>query len=202
MDEKTENFIKVLLDPAREKWVVNKLADDTFNISVPNIDQNNQSHCHTLLEHCLAVVDNLPRNLDPVLYLAGYLHDIGKPDCMTTDEITGFAHFYKHPARSAEIIRENWKSMGLNDVELNDLIFYVEFHDVMMNKRMHPIRSLIRKGADWRMFCNLMRLQIADASDHKFTEHTVNRITNAVWSMSDAGKVLFDAVWDEEKGGN
>ena len=72
-------------------------------------DQQNHAHQYDLWNHCLHTVINLPRNLeDGMLYLAALLHDIGKPDsqCKGTREDDTNMHYYGHPKRSMEIVRE------------------------------------------------------------------------------------------------
>ena len=63
-------------------------------------DQKNRHHIHDLFTHTALVVENVPGDL--ALRWAALLHDIGKPDCMTTGE-DGQAHYHGHAARSAEM---------------------------------------------------------------------------------------------------
>ena len=62
--------------------------------------QNNPWHCWDGWEHTIHAVEAAPA--DVTLRLAMLLHDIGKPDCKSTDE-TGIDHFYGHPAVSAQM---------------------------------------------------------------------------------------------------
>ena len=65
-------------------------------------DQRNPHHGFDLLTHSVKTVSFLPP--DPVLRLAGLLHDVGKPGCRVFDE-AGIAHYPKH-AQAGRAIAE------------------------------------------------------------------------------------------------
>ena len=137
-------------------------------------DQRNSAHSFDLWEHCLHTVLNLPRNLDDdMLYLAALLHDIGKPDCQTRGtrpEDTNM-HYYGHPDRSMEIVREEilpkLSEMGgfLSPEEQKRLLYYVQYHDDRVSLRIKHLRRHLGM-ASLAEFQKLMRLQVADAQAH------------------------------------
>lgn len=137
-------------------------------------DQNNRAHQYDLWQHCLHTVLNLPRNLDDdMLYLAALLHDIGKPDCRCSSNREGDtnAHYYGHPLRSMEIVRDEIiptlrsKGIELSGDEQRRLLYYVEYHDDRVSLRQKHLRRHLSM-ASLAEFQNLMLLQVADAKAH------------------------------------
>ncbi len=128
-----------------------------------------------LWEHCLWTVINLPKDIDDdMIYIAGLIHDIGKPDCQTYDEKDGKVnmHYYGHPARSMEITRNEIipyiLSLGeqLSQDEQRRLIYYVEYHDDRVSLKIKHLHRHLNMGATLTEFRNLMKLQVADAKAH------------------------------------
>lgn len=145
-------------------------------------DQNHRAHQYDLWHHALHTVLNLPRNLDDdMLYLAALLHDIGKPDCRTeTGANNSNAHYYGHPDKSTEIIRNEIiptlsRSIILAEEDQQRLLYYVQHHDDWTRfsyEYMHRHLKLV----SLQEFRNLMHLQIADAKAHKKLPIIENRI--------------------------
>lgn len=137
-------------------------------------DQKNSSHQYDLWGHCVHTVLNLPRNLDDdMLYLAALLHDIGKPDCQCDGRRPDDKnkHYYGHPERSKEIVKEEvlpgLEKAGvlLSGEEKQRLLYYVEYHDDRVSLRLKHLRRHM-KMVTMDEFQNLMLLQIADAKAH------------------------------------
>ena len=137
-------------------------------------DQNNHAHQYDLWEHGLYTVLNLPRGLDDdMLYLAALLHDIGKPDCRCSGHREGDtdAHYYGHPLRSMEIVRDNIipslaeRGTVLSMDEQRRLLYYVEYHDDRVSLRQKHLRRHLGI-ASLTEFQNLMQLEVADAKAH------------------------------------
>ena len=103
-----------------------------------NFDQKNQAHQYDLWIHSLHTVINLPRNMeDDMLYLAALLHDIGKPDsvCVSNRPNDPNIHYYGHPQRSLEIVRDivipelDNKGFVISCMDVKRLLYYVAYHD-------------------------------------------------------------------------
>ena len=148
-------------------------------------DQMNLAHQYNLWEHSLQTVVNLPKDIeDDMLYLAAFLHDIGKPDCQVYGERDGRVnmHYYGHAARGVEIIKEEivpgFLKHGeiLSEDEQIRLFYYVGYHDVHVSLRIKHLRKHLNIGASLEEFRNLMKLQIADAKAHVLLPFVQNRI--------------------------
>ena len=159
-------------------------------ITMFEYDQQNYAHQYDLWMHCLHTVMWLPRlceqgekcvdeddvfrNPDEMIYLAALLHDIGKPDCRVAGikEDDTNMHYYGHPRRSMEIVRDNVLPLlddqgeRLSPDEKRRLLYYVEYHDDRMSLRMKHLRRHLNIGASLKEFQNLMLLQVADAKAH------------------------------------
>lgn len=137
-------------------------------------DQQHRAHQYDLWLHCCPTVVNLPRNLDDdMIYLAGLLHDIGKPysQCITTRGTS----YIGHPAKGMEIVRDSIipairsGGISLSDEDAERLLFYIEFHDCIDLKNLLNKVSLVE-------LINLVLLQIADAESHVLSPGVERRI--------------------------
>ena len=97
-----------------------------------DFNQQNYAHQYDLWEHCLQTVAGLSKDIDDdMVFLAAMLHDIGKPDCQTYDTRDGKVnmHYYGHPQRSMEIVKDAIipellsKGESLRDDEQRRLIY-------------------------------------------------------------------------------
>lgn len=175
--------LRILIDllcKARDVEEIDEHREDILKL-IPKaklmigFDQQNYAHQYNLWEHCLWTVINLPKDIDDdMIYIAGLIHDIGKPDCQTYDEKDGKVnmHYYGHPARSMEITRDEIipyiLSLGeqLSQDEQRRLIYYVEYHDDRVSLKIKHLHRHLNMGATLTEFRNLMKLQVADAKAH------------------------------------
>lgn len=154
------------IDKYREKIIE---LIPTLKIMV-GFDQKNHAHQYDLWMHSLHVVANLPRNLeDDMLYLAALFHDIGKPDCQCkpTKPNDTSMHYYGHPKRSMEIVRDIIipKLSCINATDAKRLLYYVEYHDDRVSRKLKHVNRHM-KIASVEEFQKLMLLQVADAQAH------------------------------------
>lgn len=169
-----------LLRKAQNVEEINEHREDILKL-IPKaqvmigFEQQNYAHQYNLWEHCLWTVINLPKDIDDdMVYMAGLIHDIGKPDCQTYDEKDGRVnmHYYGHPEKSMEITRDEIipyiLSLGeqLSKDEQRRLLYYVEYHDDHVSLKKKYLYRHLNMGVTLTEFQNLMKLQVADAKAH------------------------------------
>ena len=168
-----------------------------------DFNQQNYAHQYDLWEHCLQTVAGLSKDIDDdMVFLAAMLHDIGKPDCQTYDTRDGKVnmHYYGHPQRSMEIVKDAIipellsKGESLRDDEQRRLIYYVEYHDDRVSLRMKHLRRHINMGVSLQEFQNLMRLQVADAKAHVLIPVVQQRIEICGKLAGEYGEELYRKI--------
>ena len=168
-----------------------------------DFNQQNYAHQYDLWEHCLQTVAGLSNDIDDdMVFLAAMLHDIGKPDCQTYDTRDGKVnmHYYGHPQRSMEIVKDAIipellsKGESLRDDEQRRLIYYVEYHDDRVSLRMKHLRRHLNMGVSLQEFQNLMRLQVADAKAHVLIPVVRQRIEICGKLAGEYGEELYRKI--------
>lgn len=168
-----------------------------------DFNQQNYAHQYDLWEHCLQTVAGLSKDIDDdMVFLAAMLHDIGKPDCQTYDTRDGKVnmHYYGHPQRSMEIVKDAIipellsKGESLRDDEQRRLIYYVEYHDDRVSLRMKHLRRHLNMGVSLQEFQNLMRLQVADAKAHVLIPVVQQRIDICGKLAGEYGEELYRKI--------
>ena len=168
-----------------------------------DFNQQNYAHQYDLWEHCLQTVAGLSKDIDDdMVFLAAMLHDIGKPDCQTYDTRDGKVnmHYYGHPQRSMEIVKDAIipellsKGESLRDDEQRRLIYYVEYHDDRVSLRMKHLRRHLNMGVSLQEFQNLMRLQVADAKAHVLIPVVRQRIEICGKLAEEYGEELYRKI--------
>lgn len=168
-----------------------------------DFNQQNYAHQYDLWEHCLQTVAGLSKDIDDdMVFLAAMLHDIGKPDCQTYDTRDGKVnmHYYGHPQRSMEIVKDAIipellsKGESLSDDEQRRLIYYVEYHDDRVSLRMKHLRRHLNMGVSLQEFQNLMRLQVADAKAHVLIPVVQQRIEICGKLAGEYGEELYRKI--------
>ncbi|MBQ7598210.1 MAG: HD domain-containing protein [Clostridia bacterium] len=120
--------------------------------------QHNFHHCFDVYEHTATVVAAAPDT--PVLRLAAFFHDCGKPDCFTTDE-NGIGHFYAHASRSAQIAKETMQSLKLDKKTTERVTLLVKLHDSPIEEDARAIKRRLNKYGEAALL-ELIALQRAD----------------------------------------
>lgn len=170
-------------------------------------DQKNYAHQHDLWMHCLHTVVGLSEDVtDDMVYPAALLHDVGKPDCQVTGkrEDDTNMHYYGHPERSFEIVRDEViPTLLKNGAELTTdeqrrLLYYVKYHDDRMGLRMHYLRRHLRIPVSLGEFKDLMRLQIADAKAHVMLPIVEKRIEICEQLAGAHGEELYQRILNGE----
>ena len=120
--------------------------------------QDNPWHCWDGWEHTLHALEAAPA--DVTVRLAVLLHDIGKPQCRSTDE-KGIDHFYGHPAVSAEIAEKLLRTLKFDLATLKRVVTLVTYHDTPLLQDSKGIRRwLNRLGPE--TFFQLLEVKRAD----------------------------------------
>lgn len=178
-------------------------------------DQNNSYHQYDLWMHAVHTTLGIDSAIeDDMLYLAALLHDVGKPVCRCKGkrEDDKNSHYYGHPEKSEQIVREevipHVVKCGalLSDEDIKRLLYYVKYHDDRVSLReKHLNRHL--KMVDVETFKNLMRLEVADAKAHviypivqeriDICSEWANKRADDFMASGDVGKVIATMALEE-----
>ncbi len=89
--------------------------------------QNTPYHIYDVWQHTVKVVASVKNT--PELRIAALLHDIGKPECFTTDN-NGIAHFKGHPELSAEMAVDVLKNLRFSNKDIENVYQIIKLHDI------------------------------------------------------------------------
>lgn len=132
-------------------------------------DQENPYHDKTLLEHTLTVLENTPKDID--LRLAALLHDVGKPDVQTIDEV---AHYYQHEKVSAEHAKNALRSLKCSNQRIDDVTRLISAHMFSPTDIGEKgLKRLLRKVGGFDQLYKLMDLMKADILGTAYPERAV-----------------------------
>ncbi len=109
---------------------------------IMNLDQNNPHHCYTVGEHTLHAIALVAP--DKNLRLTMLFHDMGKPDCLTTDE-TGRCHFLGHETVSASIAKEALTRLRFDRDTIMKVSHMVQYHDMRIPEGEKYMRRAMAK---------------------------------------------------------
>ena len=141
-----------------------------------NTKQNNPHHIYTVGEHIIKSMENIDKEL--ILRLTMFLHDIGKPKTITTDE-NGIDHFYNHPLVSKDMAEDILRRMKYDNNTIAKVLLLVQYHDQRVNSKK-SIRKLLSKVGE-ENFNDLIKVWTADikAQSPKFIEEKLD-VINAI----------------------
>lgn len=132
-------------------------------------EQNNPHHCYSVGEHVIEAVRYV--EADKVLRLAVLLHDVAKPECISTDE-EGVDHFYGHPKAGAEMARKILRRLKFDNDTTDAVCRLVEWHDDNPELSERNVRRAIHRVGILQ-YPNLFAVKRADIlaqSDYRRTE--------------------------------
>jgi len=128
-------------------------------MAMVGFEQYNPAHVNDVFNHSLAVVENVPAQLE--IRLAALLHDVGKPATFTLDS-AGIGHFYHHQQESQRQTLEILKRLKFSRAVIDKVSILVGNHMYWLKKpdREGVIRLLMQVGEDY--LHDLFILQKAD----------------------------------------
>ena len=144
-----------------------------------DLDQQNDYHVYDVWMHTLHVVSHIPS--DPVLRLAAFFHDIGKPAAMTVTE-DGWGHFYKHEHISVDITNAVLRRLKYDNDTRKAIVHVIDSHGIIFQQTLrHARRCLARLGEEKLQM--LIQLELADVKSQN-PVYTDERVAN-ISSFSD-----------------
>lgn len=168
-----EEFVKLIC--GKNAYNVLQEFSDVVSVFIPEIsecvgfEQKNRHHCYDVYTHTLKAVEK--SNPNPIIRLALFFHDIGKPSVAHFDE-KGEQHYYSHPKKSAEMTEQIMTRLRFDNDTKNKVITLVKFHDspIMVNDMTKPDRKRLKKimsqiGID--LIFDLIEIKYCDNSAQK-----------------------------------
>lgn len=190
-----EEFTKLIC--GKNAYSVFQEFSDVITVFIPEIsecvgfEQKNRHHCFDVYTHTLKAVEKSSNN--PIIRLALFFHDIGKPSVAHFDE-KGEQHYYSHPKKSAEMTEKIMTRLRFDNETKNKVVTLVRMHDspIMVNDMTKPDRKRLKKimsqiGVD--LIFDLIEIKYCDNSAqnpeyfrgedfYKETRNIVNEIIN------------------------
>lgn len=137
---------------------------DLLGVVIPELlpmagfDQKNRHHCHDVLTHTAAALDQTPPEV--VLRLAVLLHDIGKPRCFSQDG-QGEGHFYGHAGVSANLAEDILRRLRLDNATRERVVTLIRYHDSVLEADPRLVRRWLGRLTP-EIFFQLLQVQRAD----------------------------------------
>lgn len=146
---------------------ITKVMLPEFDIMMET-DQNSLYHYATVGGHTIDVLKNVPAT--KVLRITALLHDVSKPECITTDK-EGHNHFKFHPEKGAEKAVKILRRLKFDNDTISKVKTLILYHDVRPSTPKGVRRLVNKVGLD--LFPDLIALKWADfkgQSDYKIEE--------------------------------
>lgn len=138
-----------------------------------SLPQDNPHHIYNVDKHILTSVAYInEENIE--LRLVMLFHDLGKGVTKSIDD-DGIGHFYKHAAKSKDMVEEILVRLGYCNEYIRRIQFYIERHDSTLTKK--SIRKLYNK-IGYKGVDSLLRIKEADAKSQnpKFLQEKLIKI--------------------------
>ncbi|MEW9093753.1 MAG: CCA tRNA nucleotidyltransferase [Clostridiaceae bacterium] len=139
------------------------------------IKQDNPYHIYDVYDHSIYSAINIESKLH--LKLTMLLHDIGKPECKTTDK-QGIDHFYNHNEVSATKAEQILKRMKYDNKIIEKVVTLIKYHDreISGSKSIKKLLNLIGEES----FKDLLKVKIADmqAQNLDFYKERYDKLVN------------------------
>lgn len=150
--------------------VISEYKELFFNIipelkKTDNYQQITAHHRYDVFTHTLHTLRFAPK--DAQIRFALLFHDIGKPDCHTTDK-AGIFHFNGHPVISANIATEILKRFGFPSEFIGKVRLLIKYHDKRFEKTRLHIKKLLSELTedDFRKLLIIQRCDVLAQSEY------------------------------------
>ncbi|MGN0614522.1 MAG: CCA tRNA nucleotidyltransferase [Porcipelethomonas sp.] len=156
-----DEFLKLLCGKNAEQIL--RKHSGIIEIFIPEIkkmygfDQHTPYHKFDVWEHTLRAIGN--SEADPIIRMTMLLHDIAKPDCMTTDE-NGTGHFKAHAKLGAEKAAVILRRLKFGSSEIKKITSIIAAHRNSYKNRADVKRMIDRIGEE--NFFILLKVKRAD----------------------------------------
>ena len=165
--ERIETELTKLLVSAHPERLLDMYELGIMDVILPEFSrcmktpQNSPYHKYDVGRHTVEVVKNVKPT--KVMRYAALLHDIGKPDCKTTDE-NGVDHFKKHALRSEEMAEDILRRLRMDNDTIRDVKTIVLWHDfgISGNITKKSVRRMLSKMGE-SYFDDFLDIRIADS---------------------------------------
>lgn len=155
-----------------------------------DLDQENPFHLYDVWMHTLHAVDSIPP--EPILRLAAFFHDIGKPPCKIVAD--GWGHFYGHERTGADMTNKIMRRLKYDNDTRHTVVKLIDKHGIVFNPSGKQAGRLLYKlgEADLR---KLIELERADVSA-QHPDYVQERLENiASFERKVDGLIAADQVF-------
>ena len=156
----------------KDFYKVGLLYKDILFTAVPglselDVEHNNHHHFLDVYEHTLLCVVNVKSN-QYIDKIAALLHDLGKKQSKTIDNVTHENHFYNHAIKSVEIARNILNTLRYSNQDKNKILWLVKEHGHLFVNSIKVFKrwwaTIPNKFDKWEMLNRLLLLRQADRS--------------------------------------
>ena len=136
---------------------------EIFCVSIPelkllqNNEQQNPYHIYDILTHTAFCLQHAKKDI--MIRLTMLFHDIGKPECKTTEN--GIHHFYGHSKKSVNIAKSILKRLKYDQQTIETVTTLILYHDTTLTDSKKSIKRWLNKIGEER-FRQLLEVKYAD----------------------------------------
>lgn len=157
---KASTFFRALLDVGVLPLLLPSLAGAAGHDGGPN-------HADDIFDHCMLAGDAIPTRC-PMLKLAAYLHDAGKPAAAGT--VDGRLKFIGHARLGQNLLARELARLYFSRRDMRKLLTLVRHHmsDLTPSSSPRAVRRLLaRLAADEVSYMSFLRLRVADRAANR-----------------------------------
>jgi len=140
-------------------------------------------HEESVIDHSYICGDNLPIR-KPLLKLAGYLHDVGKPGACSWNPKTNDLHFHRHAEKGADCLNVELKHLRFSNKEIKYITTLTGKH--MRNFKTpratrRTLQMLNEHEISWKEFLQLkMSDSLANSTKGGYPKEKINKIVHNI----------------------